>query len=399
MSGLEDCPVCGASNCQDDAHVVPLSRFQGTNPTSQSHGNGHGAHAFQRQVRLVSASTIRPQPVRWLWEDRLALGTFALVGGREGIGKSVCVLTLAADLTRGALPGCHAGTPKSVLIAATEDSWEHTIVPRLMAARADLTRIYRVDVTTATFQDDLSIPVDLAELARLIPSVDASLLVLDPLLSRLNGKLDSHKDAEVRQALEPIVSLAEQTACTVIGLIHVNKSGSQDALTSLMGSRAFAAVARAVLFVMKDPEHEDTRLLGQAKNNLGKTGLPTRTFTITGANVAPYGHDPIWTGKLEWTADTDRSIREILSDATTTDTEGHASAVSDAALWLTDYLTDVGTEDSNKIRRAAAQAGHSKNAIYRAKDRLGLLSASSGFPRKVYWSIPNGDDTPEQDAV
>jgi hypothetical protein len=32
--------------------------------------------------------------------------------------------------------------------------------------------------------------------------VDAVLLILDPLLSRLDDRLDTHKDADVRHALE-----------------------------------------------------------------------------------------------------------------------------------------------------------------------------------------------------
>jgi len=40
-----------------------------------------------RVVRLTAASAIIPRPVRWLWDGRLALGTFNLLGGREGIGN------------------------------------------------------------------------------------------------------------------------------------------------------------------------------------------------------------------------------------------------------------------------------------------------------------------------
>lgn len=49
-----------------------------------------------RVITLTPASTIKPRPVRWLWEDRLALGTFNLWGGREGIGKSIVECTIAA---------------------------------------------------------------------------------------------------------------------------------------------------------------------------------------------------------------------------------------------------------------------------------------------------------------
>ena len=95
------------------------------------------------------------------------------------------------------------------------------------------------------------------------------------------------------------MALADRTNATVGGIIHVNKSSSNDALTTLMGSRAFAAVARCVLFVMTDPDDEHVRLVGQAKNNLGRSDLPTLRFTIAGANVADTVEGPIWTGRTE----------------------------------------------------------------------------------------------------
>ena len=119
-------------------------------------------------MRLTPASAIAIRPVRWLWEDRLSLGTLSLLGGREGVGKTLLAYTLAADLTRGSLPGVYLGQPRSVLVAATEDSWEHTITPRLMAAGADLTRVFRVDVVAP---DDvplsLSLPQDVAALEQI----------------------------------------------------------------------------------------------------------------------------------------------------------------------------------------------------------------------------------------
>ena len=57
----------------------------------------------------------------------------------------------------------------------------------------------------------------------------------------------------MRRALEPLSAMADAANLTVLGLIHVNKSVSSDALNLLMASRAFPAVARNVLFVMTDP--------------------------------------------------------------------------------------------------------------------------------------------------
>jgi hypothetical protein len=223
-----------------------------------------------RNVRVTPASEIAVRPVRWLWDERLSLGTLSLLGGREGVGKTILAYTLAADLTRGKLPGVYTEQPRSVLVAATEDSWEHTIVPRLIAAQADLTRMFRVDVVAADGAPlTLSLPQDVTALEQVARDVDAGLVILDPLLSRLDAHLDTHKDAEVRRALEPLSAMADAANVTVLGLIHVNKSVSSDALNLLMGSRAFPAVARNVLFVMTDPDNDAQRLLGQAKNILG----------------------------------------------------------------------------------------------------------------------------------
>ena len=56
-----------------------------------------------RALHLTPASQITVRPVRWLWTDRLPLGTLGLLGGREGVGKTICVYTLGAAITRGTL--------------------------------------------------------------------------------------------------------------------------------------------------------------------------------------------------------------------------------------------------------------------------------------------------------
>jgi len=344
--------------------------------------------ATGRKLRATPASTISVRPVRWLWQDRIALGTLGLLGGREGIGKSTAAFTLAADITRGTMPGVHTGIPKAVIIAAAEDSWGHTIVPRLMAAGADLERVYRVDVTTAEGVDGgLVLPLDLEALEAAVRRVDAAMILLDPMLSRLDAALDTHKDAEVRQALEPLTTLADRSGTAVLGVIHVNKSISSDPLTLLMGSRAFAAVARSVLFVMTDPEDEAIRLLGQPKNNLGRTDLPTLSFRIDSERVADTPEGEVWTGKLKWMGERAQSIRDALEAAG--ETSDARSATSEAADWLTDHLTSEGGSDTSaSIKAAGRNAGHSESALKRARQRIKATSTASGFPRQTFWTLP-----------
>lgn len=341
----------------------------------------------RRTVVLTPASAIEVRPVHWLWADRLALGVLALLGGREGIGKSILGYTLAADVTRGRLPGVYFGIPKAVIVAATEDSWAHTIVPRLMAAGADLDRVFRVDVTTAGGVDtSVSLPRDLLDLERMCREHDVALILLDPLVSRLNAELDTHKDAEVRLALEPVAALADRARALVLGLIHVNKSASRDPLTMLMGSRAFAAVARAVLFMMVDPDNDRIALVGQPKNNLGLADphLPTLTCSITSAHVADTDEGPVFAGQLHWVGESMASIREAIEATGDMD----RTAVAEATEWLSDYLEGQGGEaESADAKAEGKKAGHSTDALKRARQKLRVTSASYGFPRRTKWSL------------
>lgn len=326
--------------------------------------------------------------MRWLWDTRIALGTLCLVGGRENIGKSLLTYTLASQLTRGTLPGVYLGLPKSVIIAAAEDSWEHTIVPRLMAAGADLRFVFRIDVIAANGSESmLQLPVDILELQRVISESGAALVMLDPLLSRVAADLDTHKDSDVRIALEPVVRLADITGAAVIGLIHVNKSTSTDPLTMLMGSRAFAAVARSVLFVLTDPDDSAKRMMGQAKNNLGRGDLPTLSFHIQTVKVADSPEGDITTAKVEWLGDSSRTLADAIIASSG---NGHEqTAVAEAAEWLSDYLSAAGGPiESVKVKRAAQQAGHSVMSTQRARIKLGTVVSSVGFPKRTFWTLP-----------
>lgn len=348
-----------------------------------------------RRVVLTPASAIRPRRVRWLWERRVAIGTIALLAGREGLGKSTVAYWLAARITRGELAGEYAGQPKSVLVCATEDSWEYTIVPRLIAAGADRARVYRVDVLTA--EDicvGLSLPRDLHQVEQAAMGADAVMLLLDPLMSRLAASLDSHRDAEVRQALEPLAALADRAGMAVLGLMHHNKSASTDPLQLVMGSRAFTAVARSVHTVVPDPDDETQRLFGTPKNNLGRTDLPVLAFGLVAETVGT-DDGPMQVGAVRWGTELTGSISDAMSRAAQTDEE--RSAVAEAGAWLADYLASVGgSAASADIRRAGGREGHSYDALKRARRKQGIECMSEGFPRRTLWCLPGGEPLPEE---
>lgn len=349
-----------------------------------------------RRLKLTPASKIPPKPVRWTWEGRIPAGAVTLIPGREGIGKSLLEVWLTARLTRGELPGVHYGTPKPVFYAATEDSWERTIVGRLTAAGADLDLVYRVEVEEEDLVVPLTLPVDCGALAQEIRRRGVAMLALDPLMSAIDSGIDTHKDRELRLALEPLGQVADATGCAVVGLAHFNKSASTDVLNLVTGSRAFTAVLRSVIAVARDPDDDaGTCVLSQAKNNLGRLDLPNLQYVIASAEI-PTSEGPAHVGKLEFTGETDRTVAEILGE------RGDADARSErdeAAAFIANYLLDHdGEADAGQLLKEGERAGFPKRTLQAARRRAGAETRKSEFSGGWVWVLTDEGATKAQKA-
>lgn len=277
--------------------------------------------ARPRTVRLYAASRIKPKRVRWLWAGRVPVGEITLVAGREGAGKSTFLAWMVRAITRGELAGEFEGQPRAVLYAAAEDSWAYTVVPRLIAAGANLDMVYRVDVEDLEHgQAKMTLPLDTADVMAAGAEVDAAVLMLDPGLSFLDDKIDTYRTPEVRPALEALRRHAEQYRLSVIMLCHFNKGQGTDVLTKIAGSRAFAEVARAALAVAVDDSDDDeddqgaerTVILSQAKNNLGRSDHPNLTYAIRDTIVETEDGDA-HVGRLHWVGETERTAEQALN--------------------------------------------------------------------------------------
>ena len=347
-----------------------------------------------RRLHLTAASTIVPRPVHWLWQHRLPRGTFNLLGGAPDLGKSTIAYDIAAHVTQGTLPGELEHQPRAVIVVATEDSWEHTIVPRLMAAGADLTRVYRVDVVVdESIHATLSLPEDNIELERAIRDRDVALVLLDPLMSRLSSRLDSHKDADVRRGLEPLSRIADRTGVVVLGLIHMNKSAGGSALSRFMGSTAFPAVARVSYLVVADPD-DDTgarRLLIQAKNNIAAK-VPPRAYRIDPWEMTTE-HGRLTAGQIVWLEDlaartADDVLNQIDGKRNAAANGEPATVVDTAAAWLLEQLDDTGRAQRTDLVDLA-KGDYTVKTLQRARDAAGVHVASLGFPKKSTWYLPD----------
>jgi hypothetical protein len=90
------------------------------------------------------ANLIPPEKVDWLWPGRLARGKQTCFAGEPGTGKSQLSISIIAAITTGGDWRCgegHAPIGNAIILSA-EDGAADTIVPRLIAAGADLDRVH-----------------------------------------------------------------------------------------------------------------------------------------------------------------------------------------------------------------------------------------------------------------
>lgn len=264
-----------------------------------------GAASEIAPLIIRRVADIEAQPVRWLWPGRIARGKVTMLAGHPGLGKSQLALDVAAIVTAGRewpVDGICAERGSAIILSAEDDPAD-TIRPRLEAAGADLARCHVVDAAQDIGDDGkprrrgFSLVDDLARLdAELRRIGDVAVVVIDPVTAYL-GATDSHHNAEVRAILAPLADLAAQHSVAVLAISHLRKSVAGDAVLQVTGSLAFAAAARAVYIVARDPDDRARRLMLPAKNNIGedRTGYgyaPWLRKNVIGATLVVLESEP-----------------------------------------------------------------------------------------------------------
>ena len=345
---------------------------------------------------------IESKPVSWLWPGRIARGKVTMIAGDPGLGKSQITASIAAIVTTGGSWPVDRGQAEvgDVLFLSAEDDPADTLRPRLEAAGADLRRVHIIDAVsrgytgdgdhkTRTFSLDADLRVLEAELAK---RGNVAAVVIDPISAYL-GKVDSHKNAEVRALLAPLGDLAARHNVAIIAVSHPNKAASTKALMRVSGSLAFVAAARAAYLVLSDAADKRRRLLLPMKNNLGPdaTGL---AFRIEGATVSSQA-GPLATSRIVWESEpvTMTADEAIQAEAPS---KG-ASAVDEAADWLREVLS-AGPVGADEVISMAKQEQISERTLRRARELLGIKPAKDGMEGGWIWSLQPKVAKPAEDG-
>ncbi|NLI00661.1 MAG: AAA family ATPase, partial [Chthonomonadales bacterium] len=227
--------------------------------------------------------------------------------------------------------------------------------PRLEAADADLRRVFVLPA------DRVVTVADVDMIGAMIAAENIGLLVLDPLAAFLPGAADTHRDAEVRAIMMPLVLMARQRGCAVLTVRHLNKGQGQAAVYRSGCSIAFTALVRFAFAVARHPDNRAHRVLACVKNNLAAEP-PSVVYELVPANdVARIA----WRGTCELTAEQvlNRTAADMPAD--------------DAAQFLLDALAD-GPRPSRDIEQQAARLGISDRTLQRARKDVGVTAYQEG---------------------
>jgi hypothetical protein len=368
------------------ADLVPPLDF---NHAPSSNGfRSNGKPRTNEELGLTTLSTVVPVQIEWLWPNRIPQGKLTILAGEGGVGKSFLSLSVATIVSRGAtwpdLPtvGVRQG---HVVVLTAEDDLADTIVPRLKAMGANLEHIHSLG--TGKDSKGKPIPITLGQVDRFKEVVArhpaTRLVIVDPLPSFLPSGVDDHKNSEVREALKPLIEFAFEHRITIIGITHFGKTPSSRAVNRVIGSVAYANLARAVWCVVSDPEDETRRLMLAAKHNLtgDRTGMAYRIVV-----------DPDGSARVEWEpAPVDTRLSDVLgSDGGKAKAERRLRAIA----WLQELLAK-GPVLSDDVKTKAAVAGFGKHLIWEVRAEAGVI-AQKGPQANAPWYWTLAPAVPEE---
>ncbi|WP_070107835.1 AAA family ATPase [Burkholderia plantarii] len=318
-------------------------------------------------VVLSRASEITPEAITWLWPGYLPAGKLTILAGQPGCGKTTIGLSLASIVTTGGRwpDGTECAKPGNVLVWTGEDGVADTLVPRLLAAGADLTRVWFAESVTddeghlKPFNPARDIPL-LSE--RIAEMGDVRMLIVDPIISVVQG--DGHKSVDVRLSLQPLLDLGAFHSCAIFGITHFTKgSKGSSPLDRILGSQAFGAAARVILIAGKD-DSSGRRVFAKSKANIAEeTGGFEYAIDVIEMN-------DLTSSRIQWGEPLTGSARDILREieADDTDDDGDSERQSKferARAMIYELLRPFAS--TKELRAAATADGMSWRTVEAAK--------------------------------
>jgi hypothetical protein len=341
----------------------------------------------------VCAADVEMTGIEWLWPHRFAIGKIGIIAGLPDEGKGQLLCYVAAQVTRGGEWPCNEGQARAgnVIILSAEDDASDTLVPRLAAAGADLSRIHIMNMVKDRDSVRMfNLVSDLELLRKKIVAIgDVVLVMIDPVSAYFGvGKVDSFRTTDVRAVLGPVADLAEKLKIAIIGILHFNKKMDiTNVLLRISDSLAFGATARHVFGVIDDAANE-RKLMVRAKNNsAARKDNQTLAYRFGAREVGsdPKTGKPIWAPFIIWDNQyVDVTALEAMQAAS--DNRAAPAARDEAKKFLQDILA-CGPLPMKDIEDAAKGHGIAWRTVERAKRELKVTARKNADDGRWAWHL------------
>lgn len=340
----------------------------------------------KRALTLVNLADVEFVATEWAVEGLVPLGTITGIAGWAGIGKSTLVSWLVAGITRGTMDGDLRGDRSSVLIVAGEDDTGRQLAPRLTVAGADLARVAvvqpRVDTPYGQADTVMQLADDLPGIRQMLIDTGARMLVLDPILSFVDG--NPNNQADVRRALDPLAAIARELNIAVVVVMHFKK-GHGVAGEKVSGSHVWRDTLRSLL-VMAIDEESEYRVVTVDKSNYSDSRGRSLLFEVTGEAVrgrdTKGNHRSQVVSKATHIGESPKSVQDLL-EAESAKRDGRRAVNDDTAeviAWICEQNEPVRWVD------ICAHVGVDPNAKDGPEKRAG-----TNLHRKLGRAVDRGD--------
>ena len=186
---------------------------------------------------ISSLDEIADEEYDWLSENWLAKGIVHQIQGAGGVGKSFLAGDIVANISSGGKVFGQKVEPATVLYLSSEDSPSKVIKQRIKSMGGNPKNVFVLNGLKLP-----KFPSSIAELYTWVVKYKPALIVIDPILSMYEGDMNSNTG--VREALNPLVQLADYFNTAIIYINHTGKSQKSNSNHKALGSSAFTDLSR-----------------------------------------------------------------------------------------------------------------------------------------------------------
>jgi hypothetical protein len=340
----------------------------------------------RRELEIEWCDTIVPEPLEWLWQNRIAVGNFHIICGEQDSGKGLITAGIVASLTTGKpwFDAPNPNPPSRVLYMSAEDRPKQTLIPRFAVAGADVSKVANVKATVVYGEDGnetargiTSLHADLNAIRKTCKEFDIKLVIVDPLESYIGSNIKMNDATSTRSVLGPLNAFADKTGLAVIAVAHFNKNEMQKVLNRVSGSHTMSCAPRGVWVVSRDKE-EPTKahrsFTCQKFNELSDQDKEGFYWNAVGREFTFPNGSSRSIGVAQFEEHCSLTAEQLIGSGSTT------TKKDDGALFAEGYLADGQWHLSADLWAASEEAGFKERTF---KTSIGTIRSKIEYDKKA----------------